>query len=110
MLQTSISQAGHSGGADGDLAGVLYFNLRSANEHVLKIKETSIKIPGVQLPEPLMSAKITGVYTAEADDKILGVDMVTAEADDEIPGVDMVQEQDIDVNLDFAPANEGSTK
>ena len=57
-----------------------------------------------------MSAKITGVYTAEADDKIPGVDMVTAEADDEIPGVDMVQEQDIDVNLDFAPADEGSTK
>jgi hypothetical protein len=51
----------------------------------------------VQLPE-LMSAKITGV------------DMVTTEADDEIPGVDMVQEQDVDVNLDFAPADEGSTK
>ena len=57
-----------------------------------------------------MSAKITGVYKAEADDEIPGVDMVTAEADDEIPGVDMVQEQDVDVNLDFAPANEGSTK
>jgi hypothetical protein len=68
----------------------------SANKHVLKIKETSVKIPGVQLPEPLESAKITGVYTAEADDKI--------------PGVDMVQEQDVDVDLDFAPANEGSTK
>ncbi len=88
----------------------MYFNLRSANKHVLKIKETSVKIPGVQLPEPLMSAKITGVYTAEADDKIPGVDMVTAEVDDEIPRVDMVQEQDIDVNLHFAPANEGSTK
>ncbi len=36
--------------------------------------------------------------------------MVTAEADDKIPGVDMVQEQDVDVNLDFAPANKGSTK
>ena len=35
-----------------------------------------------------MSAKITGVYTAEADDEIPGVDMVTAEADDKIPGVD----------------------
>ncbi len=57
-----------------------------------------------------MSAKITGVYTAEADDEIPGVDVVTAEADEEIPGVDMVQEQDVDVNLDFAPANEGSTK
>ncbi len=57
-----------------------------------------------------MSAKITGVYTAEADDEIPGVDMVTAEADDEIPGVDMVQEQDVDVNPDFAPADEGSTK
>ncbi len=43
-----------------------------------------------------MSAKITGVYTAEADD--------------EIPGVDMVQEQDVDVNLDFAPANKSNTK
>ncbi len=63
---------------------------------MLKIKETSVKIPGVHLPEPLESAKITGVYTAEADD--------------EIPGVDMVQEQDVDVDLDFAPANEGSTK
>ncbi len=42
--------------------GVLYFNLRSANKHVLKIKETSVNIPGVQLPEPLESAKITGVY------------------------------------------------
>jgi hypothetical protein len=50
------------------------------------------------------------VYTAEADDEIPGVDMVTAEANDEIPGVDMVQEQDVDVNLNFAPANEGSTK
>ncbi len=93
------------------MAGVLYFNLCSVNKHVLKIKETSVKkFPGVQLPEPLMSANITGVYTAEADDKIPGVDMVTAEADDKIPGVDMVQEQDIDMNLDFAPANEGSTK
>ncbi len=50
----------------------------------------------MQLPEPLESAKITGVYTAEADD--------------EIPGVDMVQEQDVDVDLDFSPADEGSTK
>ncbi len=88
----------------------MYFNLRSANKHVLKIKETSVKIPGVQLPEPLMSAKITGVNTAEADDETPGVDMVTAEADDEIPGVDLVQEQDVDVNLDFALVNEGSTK
>ena len=70
------------------MAGVLYFNLHSANEHVLKVKETSVKIPRVQLPEPLMSAKITGVYTAEEADEIPGVDMVTAEADDEIPGVD----------------------
>jgi hypothetical protein len=30
----------------------------------------------------------------------------TAEADDEIPGVDMVQEQDIDVDLNFAPADD----
>ncbi len=57
-----------------------------------------------------MSAKTTKVYKAEADDEIPGVDMVTAEADDEIPGVDTVQEQDVDVNLDFAPADEGSTK
>ncbi len=74
----------------------MYFNLRSANVHVLKIKETGVKITGVQLPEPLESAKITGVYTAEADDKM--------------PGVDMVQEQDVDVNLAFAPADKGSTK
>ncbi len=56
-----------------------------------------------------MSAKITGVYTAEADYEIPEVNMVTAEADDDIPGVDMVQEQDVDVNLDFAQADEGST-
>ena len=74
-MQTSISQAGCNGGAGGDSAGVLYFNLRSANKHVLKIKETSVKIPGVQLPEPLMSAKITGVYKADADDEIPGVDI-----------------------------------
>ncbi len=34
----------------------------------------------------------------------------TAEADDKIPGVDMVQEQDIDVDLDFAPANDGNVE
>ena len=50
----------------------------------------------MQLPEPLKPAKITGVYTAEADD--------------EIPGVDMVQKQDVNVDLNFAPADEGSTK
>jgi hypothetical protein len=32
----------------------------------------------------------------------------TAEADDGIPGVDMVQEQDIDDDLNFAPANKGN--
>ncbi len=34
----------------------------------------------------------------------------TAEADDEIPGVDMVQEQDVDVNLDFTPADDGNVE
>ena len=34
----------------------------------------------------------------------------TAEADDKIPGVDMVQEQDVDVDLDFAPADSGNVK
>ena len=34
----------------------------------------------------------------------------TAEADDEIPGVDMVHEQDIDVDLDFAPADDGNVE
>ncbi len=34
----------------------------------------------------------------------------TAEADDEIPGVDMVQEQDVDVDLDFAPADKGNAE
>jgi hypothetical protein len=34
----------------------------------------------------------------------------TAEADDEIPGVVMMQEQDVDVDLDFAPANEGNVE
>ncbi len=34
----------------------------------------------------------------------------TAEVDDKIPGVDMVQEQNVDVDLDFAPANEGNVE
>jgi hypothetical protein len=34
----------------------------------------------------------------------------TAEADDKIPGVNMVQEQDVNVDLDFAPANDGNVK
>ncbi len=34
----------------------------------------------------------------------------TAEADDKIPGVNMVQEQDIDVDLDFTPADNGNVK
>jgi hypothetical protein len=34
----------------------------------------------------------------------------TAEADNDIPGVDMMQEQDVDVDLDFAPANEGNVE
>jgi hypothetical protein len=34
----------------------------------------------------------------------------TAEADDKIPGVDMVQEQDVDVDLDFAPADCGNVE
>jgi hypothetical protein len=34
----------------------------------------------------------------------------TAEADDEIPGVDMVHEPDVDVDLDFAPADGGNVK
>ncbi len=34
----------------------------------------------------------------------------TAEADDEIPGVDMVQEQEVDVDLNFAPADKGNVK
>jgi hypothetical protein len=34
----------------------------------------------------------------------------TAEADDEIPGVDMVQEQDVDVDLAFAPADKGNVE
>jgi hypothetical protein len=33
-----------------------------------------------------------------------------AEADDKIPGVDMVQEQDVDVDLDFAPADKGNVE
>jgi hypothetical protein len=34
----------------------------------------------------------------------------TVEADDKIPGVDMVQEQDVDVDLNFAPANDGNVE
>ncbi len=36
--------------------------------------------------------------------------MHTAEADDEIPGVDMVQEQEVDDDLDFAPADDSNVK
>ncbi len=43
----------------------------------------------------------------EADDALVDNSILpgvhTAEADDKIPGVDMVQEQDVDVDLDFAP-------
>jgi hypothetical protein len=51
----------------------------------------------------------------DEDVKALGDDsnlpgVHTAEADDEIPGVDMVQEQDIDVDRNFAPANEGNVE
>jgi hypothetical protein len=34
----------------------------------------------------------------------------TAEADDKIPGVDMAQEQDVDVDLNFAPANDSNVE
>ncbi len=34
----------------------------------------------------------------------------TAEANDEIPGVDMVQEPDVDVDLNFAPADNGNVE
>ncbi len=34
----------------------------------------------------------------------------TTEADDQIPGVDMVQEQDVDVDLDFALADGGNVE
>jgi hypothetical protein len=34
----------------------------------------------------------------------------TAEADDKIPGVDMVQEQDVDVDLGFAPADDDNVE
>ncbi len=33
-----------------------------------------------------------------------------AEADNEIPGVDMVHEQDVDLDLNFAPADDGNVK
>ena len=36
--------------------------LSNAIEHVLAIKEISVKIKGVELPEPTESAKITEVY------------------------------------------------
>jgi hypothetical protein len=34
----------------------------------------------------------------------------TAEADDEIPGVDNRHEQNVDVDLDFTPADDGNVK
>jgi hypothetical protein len=50
----------------------------------------------------------------EADDALVDKSILpgvhTAEADDEIPGGDMVQEQDVDVDLDFAPANGGNVE
>ncbi len=50
----------------------------------------------------------------EADEALVDKSILpgvhTAEADDKIPGVDMVQEQDVDVDLRFAPANEGNVE
>ncbi len=48
------------------------------------------------------------VEALDDDSNLPGVH--TAEADDKIPGVDMVQEHIVDVDLNFAPANEGNVK
>ena len=46
--------------------GVLYFKLSNAIEHLLAIKDISVKITGVEQPETTESAKTTGVYTVQA--------------------------------------------
>ena len=46
----------------GVVNGVSYLKLSNAIEHVQAMKETSVQITGVKLPEPNESAKITGVY------------------------------------------------
>jgi hypothetical protein len=50
----------------------------------------------------------------EIDEALVDISILpgvhTAEADDEIPGLEMVQEQDADVDLDFAPADDGNVE
>ncbi len=50
----------------------------------------------------------------EADDTLVDNSILpgvhTAEAYDEMPGVDMVQEQDVDFDLDFTPADGGNVE
>jgi hypothetical protein len=68
----------HSGGVIGDVENEFLHNINGEDD-----------------VEPLVdNNNLPGVHTAEADDKI--------------PGVDMVQEQDVDVDLDFAPADKGN--
>ncbi len=68
----------HSGQVIGDVKNEFLYNIN--NEDNVKPLVDNNDLPGVHI----------------------------AEADDEIPGVDMVQEQDIDVYLDFAPADKGN--
>ena len=70
-----------------DHAGCVIGDVEDVYLHNIEDEAVKALVDNSNLPE---------VHTAEADDKILGVDMV--------------QEQDLDVNLDFALADESSTK
>ncbi len=70
-----------------DHAGRVIGDVKDVYLHNIEDEDTETLVDKCDLP---------GVHTAEADDKI--------------PGVDMVQDQDVDVDLDFAPADEGNVK
>jgi hypothetical protein len=70
-----------------DCAGHVIGDVKDVYLHNIKDENVKALVDNSNLP---------GVHTAEADDKI--------------PGVDMVQEQDVDVDFDFAPANKGNAE
>jgi hypothetical protein len=70
-----------------DHAGPIIGDVKDVYLHNIEDEDVKTLVDNCNLP---------GVHTAEADDKI--------------QGVDMVQEQDVVVDLDFAPANEGNVE
>ncbi len=65
--------------------------------HVIDVKDVYLHIIEDEDVKALVdNSNLPGVHTAEAGD--------------EIPGVDMVQEQGVDVDLNFTPANKGNVE